>query len=232
MKRYKNKKLSIDIPEILSIKRTIIFREPVLNTTFEIKNNKNNKDNTNEKEIKKEKDKNDLKQTKNNLEIIIEKPDDDEKSVEKINITDDFTTKENKLKKQYTFINMSEEEDTLEDKNNSIVSKLGGIFSFVPKLFYKEENKNSTSDINELISNTLEPSNNSKSSKSDINSKINIIQNNHLEDEHLSTDTPTPTPLEHSEKHNEYENNYNFNIYEDSKELKSLKESKEISELK
>ena len=209
MKRYKNKKLSIDIPEILSIKRTLIFREPILNNTTELKVNKEKqeKQEKDKEKDKEDKDKNDLKKIKNNLEIIIENPD----------VNKQIITTENKLKKQNTFIDMSEEKD----KNNSITSKLGGIFSFVPKFFYKDENKNSTSDIDELIPNNLEPSKNS-----DLNTKINTISISHQENEILPIVTPTSTPLEQSEKHNEYENNYNFNIYDDSNESKNSNESK------
>jgi hypothetical protein len=109
-------------------------------------------------------------------------------------MNDKISTIDNKVKK-HTFTDIREEKD----KNNSIVSKLGGIFSLVPNLFYKDENKNSTSDINELISD------------------VQVRPNNYQENE-IFTITPTPTPLEHSEKHNEYENNYNFNICDDSNE--------------
>jgi hypothetical protein len=214
MKKYKNKKLSIDIPEILLIKRTIIFKDSpsyihkqINKTKNEEKNVKENEEKNVKENVEKNEVKNEVKNKvdidDNNLEIIIEN-------------SNKETNNEFKLQKQNTFIDMNDKD--INEKNSSISSKLGGILKYVPNIFYnKNENKNSSSEINSFILNESKSvtSDLEISNKSNSNSKINTIPNadNLYKPENVIS-TETPTPVEQSEKNNEYENNYHFNIYD------------------
>ena len=102
MKKYKKKKISIDIPEILLIKRTIIFKDSPSYIHKQINKTKNVEENETNNVEKNVEEKNKV-DTDNNLEIIIEN------SNKEIN-------NEFKLQKQNTFIDMNDK-----DINESIL---------------------------------------------------------------------------------------------------------------
>jgi hypothetical protein len=225
MKKYKNKKLSIDIPEILLIKRTIIFKDSPSYIHKQINKTKNEEKNVKENEeknVKENEEKNVKENVEKNVKENVEKNVKENVEKNKVDIDDNNleiiiensnkeTNNEFKLQKQNTFIDMNDKD--INEKNSSISSKLGGILKYVPNIFYnKNENKNSSSEINESksVTSDLEISN-----KSNSNSKINTIPNaNNLYKPENVISTETPTPVEQSEKNNEYENNYHFNIYD------------------
>lgn len=132
MRKYKNKKLTIDIPEILSIRKTVIFRFPENNSKDEQPDKKTEKDN------------------KNNLvSIRID-------SMNETPVLDKHSSSEklSSLSKPSNLITMdslanineSDKENKNREKRNSFVSKIGNFLN-VSKVYNSDNSKDEEESV-------------------------------------------------------------------------------------